>query len=50
MFSIFSELVSQPSLILFFGSVQASAEKLGVFNLFLFYAQQQKKVFKPSFS
>ena len=37
-------------LILLFGSVQASAEKPEVLNLFLsyyfFYAQQQKKVFK----
>ena len=43
--------VSQQLLILFFGFVQASAVKPGVLNLFLSYvflfdAQQQKKVFK----
>ena len=34
------------------GFIQASAEKPGVLNVFLsyFYAQQQRKVFKPSFS
>ena len=37
-------------LILFFGSVQASAEKPGALKLFLsyffFFAQQEKKIFK----
>ena len=38
-------------LISLFGSVQASGEKPGVISQsVIFYAQQQKRVFKPSFS
>ena len=53
-FQFWINFAPQQLLILLVGSVQASAEKPGILNLFLssffLYTQQQKKVIKSSFS